>query len=97
MSALPKPLSLLSRPENLILLPPISSLLLQQHAVITKQTDNATIDLIMELDNRASLLTNPDQIASFAKNQVKLVKKFLEQQQLLKTTIRARFQNHLTK
>jgi hypothetical protein len=97
MSALPKPLSLLSRPENLIPLPPISSLLLQQHAVITKQTDNATIDLIMELDNRASLLTNPDQIASFAKNQVKLVKKFLEQQQLLKTTIRARFQNHLTK
>lgn len=65
--------------------------------MITKQTENTTIDLIKELDNRASLLTNPDQIASFGKNQVKLVKKFLEQQQLLKSTIRSRFQNQLLK
>lgn len=70
---------------------------LGQHGIITKNTENATIDLIKELDNRASLLSNPDQVASFAKNQVKLVKKFLEQQQLLKNTIRNRFQTQLLK
>jgi hypothetical protein len=47
------------------------------------------------LDNRASQLVNPDQISSFAKNQVKLFKKFLEQQQLLKATIKSRVQNQL--
>lgn len=70
---------------------------LAQHGVITKQTENSTIDLIKELDNRASLLVNADQISSFSKNQVKLVKKFLEQQQLLKSTIRNRFQLQILK
>ncbi len=65
--------------------------------MITRQTDSATIELIRELDNRAAQLVNPDQVSSFAKNQVKLVKKFLEQQQLLRATIRSRFQGQLNR
>ena len=51
--------------------------------------------IIKELDNRASLLINEDQAASFAKNQVKLVKKFLEQQLALKVNIRNKFHEQL--
>lgn len=70
---------------------------LAQHGIITKQTDDLTINLLKQLDERASTVINPEQVQSFAKNQVKLVKKYLEQQQMFKQTVRNRIHDQLLK
>jgi len=70
---------------------------LAQHGLITKQTDELTMILLKQLDEKASTVINQDQLQSFAKNQVKLVKKYLEQQQTLKTTVRNRIHEQLNK
>ena len=63
--------------------------------MITKQTDETTIDLLKELDEKASQLVNPDQIATFTKNQVKLARKYIEQHLAIRQTKRRKFQEHL--
>jgi hypothetical protein len=70
---------------------------LAQHSIITKQTSEFTINLIKQLDDRASTVINPDQVESFTKNQVKLVKKYLDQQQTFKLAIKNRIQDQLSK
>lgn len=70
---------------------------LAQHGVITKQTDEATMQLLKQLDEKASTVINSEQAQSFAKNQVKLVRKYLEQQQLAKMTVRTRINEQLLK
>ena len=49
------------------------------------------------MDDRASTVINPDQVESFSRNQVKLVKKYLEQQHSFKQTVRTRIQEQLIK
>ena len=56
-----------------------------------------TVNLLKQLDERASTVINPDQVESFSRNQVKLVKKYLEQQHLCKQTVRTRIQEQLIK
>jgi hypothetical protein len=70
---------------------------LAQHSVITKQTSDLTINLIKQLDERASKVINPDQVESFSKNQIKLVNKYLEQQQCFKQIIKNRISEQLSK
>lgn len=70
---------------------------LAQNSVITKDTDELTILLLKQLDDRASQVINREQLESFTKNQVKLVKKYLEQQIMAKTTIRNRISEQLAK
>lgn len=68
---------------------------LAQHSLITKQTDETTIDMLKELDEKASQLINVDQVQTFAKNQVKLARKYLEQQISIKQSKRRKFQDQL--
>ena len=69
----------------------------KQNGIITKQTDDLTINLLKQLDERASTVINTDQVESFSRNQVKLVKKYLEQQHSFKQTVRTRIQEQLIK
>lgn len=70
---------------------------LAQHAVITKDTDELTFNLLRQLDDRAAQVINRDQLESFTKNQVKLVKKYLEQQLFAKQNVRNRINEQLCK
>jgi hypothetical protein len=70
---------------------------LAQNSVITKQTDELTFVLLRQLDERAATVINQEQKEAFAKNQIKLVKKYLEQQLLLKNTIKTRISEQLSK
>jgi hypothetical protein len=70
---------------------------LAMHSVITKATDDLTIVLLKQLDERASTVINQEQREAFTKNQVRLVKKYLEQQQAAKALIRTRMNDQLSK
>ncbi|CAF0748645.1 unnamed protein product [Brachionus calyciflorus] len=70
---------------------------LAQNGVITKDTDELTISLLRQLDDKASQVINREQLESFQKNQVKLAKKYLEQQQLAKQNIKNRISEQLLK
>jgi hypothetical protein len=69
---------------------------LAQHGLITKMTDESTIEMLKELDLKASQLINQEQIQTFTKNQVKLARKYLEQQIALKQAKRRKFQEQLS-
>lgn len=60
---------------------------LAQNGVITKETGELTINLLKQLDERISQVINREQLESFQKNQVKLVRKYLEQQHFAKEKI----------
>jgi hypothetical protein len=70
---------------------------LAQHAVITRATDELTLILLKQLDERASTVINAEQREAFTKNQVRLVKKYLEQQHQVKGLIRSRIVEQLGK
>lgn len=63
---------------------------LAQHSVITKQTDELTLTLLRQLDEKASTVINQEQKEAFAKNQVRIVKKYLEAQLQAKQVVRNR-------
>ena len=70
---------------------------LAQHSVITKTTDELTIVLLKQLDERVATVINQEQREAFAKNQIRLVRKYLEQQQIAKGAIKARMNEQLSK
>jgi hypothetical protein len=53
--------------------------------------------MLKELDLKATQLISQDQVETFAKNQVKLARKYLEQQMSLKNSKRRKFQDQLAK
>ena len=53
--------------------------------------------MLKELDLKATQLINKDQVETFAKNQVKLARKYLEQQTSLKHSKRRKFQDQLAR
>lgn len=70
---------------------------LAQNGVITKETGELTINLLKQLDERISQVINREQLEAFQKNQVKLVRKYLEQQHLAKQNIKNCINEQLAK
>jgi hypothetical protein len=70
---------------------------LAMHSVITRATEDLTIVLLKQLDERAATVINQEQREAFTKNQVRLVRKYLEQQQAVKALIRTRMNDQLSK
>ncbi|RNA38296.1 mucin-17 isoform X1 [Brachionus plicatilis] len=70
---------------------------LAQNGVISRESGELTVNLLRQLDERISQVINREQLESFQKNQVKLVRKYLEQQHLAKQNIKNSINEQLVK